>query len=66
MEHKHWHIVVLGADFGGLMFSPFKSRAARVTLLDRQNHHSFQPLLYQVATAGLSAPETASLADDAK
>ena len=60
METKNPHIVVLGAGFGGLTFcQTFKHRAARLTLLDRQNHHLFQPLLYQVATAGLSAPEIA-------
>jgi NADH:ubiquinone reductase (H+-translocating) len=60
MESKHPHIVVLGAGFGGLTFcQTFNCCAARVTLLDRQNHHLFQPLLYQVATAGLSAPEIA-------
>lgn len=60
METKKPHIVVLGAGFGGLTFcQTFRHRAARVTLLDRQNHHLFQPLLYQVATAGLSAPEIA-------
>ncbi len=60
METKHPHIVVLGAGFGGLTFcQAFNHRAARVTLIDRQNHHLFQPLLYQVATAGLSAPEIA-------
>jgi NADH:ubiquinone reductase (H+-translocating) len=53
-------IVVLGAGFAGLTFcQSFRHPAARVTLLDRQNHHLFQPLLYQVATAGLSAPEIA-------
>ena len=58
MESKR--IVVLGAGFGGLTFcQAFKHRRARVTLVDRQNHHLFQPLLYQVATAGLSAPEIA-------
>src|SRR5437660_6998346 len=46
--------------FGGLTFcQAFKHRWARVTLVDRTNHHLFQPLLYQVATAGLSAPEIA-------
>jgi len=60
METSNPHIVVLGAGFGGLMFcQTFNHRAARVTLFDRQNHHLFQPLLYQVATAGLSAPEIA-------
>lgn len=53
-------VVVLGAGFGGLTFcQAFNCPRARVTLVDRQNHHLFQPLLYQVATAGLSAPEIA-------
>jgi NADH:ubiquinone reductase (H+-translocating) len=60
MKLKNPHIVVLGAGFGGLRFCrTFNHSAARVTLVDRQNHHLFQPLLYQVATAGLSAPEIA-------
>ncbi len=54
------HVVVLGAGFGGLTFCQhFPPGAARITLVDRQNHHLFQPLLYQVATAGLSAPDIA-------
>ncbi|HEX4349480.1 MAG TPA: NAD(P)/FAD-dependent oxidoreductase [Verrucomicrobiae bacterium] len=54
------HIVVLGAGFGGLEFcKDFQSPDARITLVDRTNHHLFQPLLYQVATAGLSAPDIA-------
>jgi NADH dehydrogenase len=54
------HVVVLGAGFGGLTFAKaFPSRRARVTVVDRQNHHLFQPLLYQVATAGLAAPDIA-------
>lgn len=57
---KQPHIVVLGAGFGGLTFcQSFDHSTARITLVDRQNHHLFQPLLYQVATAGLSAPEIA-------
>ncbi len=53
-------VVVLGAGFGGLTFCKRFCRApAQVTLIDRQNHHLFQPLLYQVATAGLSAPDIA-------
>lgn len=60
METKPPHVVVLGAGFGGLTFcQKFRHPTARVTLVDRQNHHLFQPLLYQVATAGLSAPEIA-------
>ncbi len=56
----HPHILVIGAGFGGLTFcQKFGYSEARITLVDRQNHHLFQPLLYQVATAGLSAPEIA-------
>ena len=52
--------MVLGGGFGGLQFCKhFKSKNARITLVDRTNHHLFQPLLYQVATAGLSAPDIA-------
>src|SRR5260221_9584092 len=59
-ERKQPHIVVLGAGFGGLTFcQKFHHPLARVTLVDRTNHHLFQPLLYQVATAGLSAPDIA-------
>jgi len=54
------HIVVIGAGFGGLTFcQKFPAGRARITLIDRQNHHLFQPLLYQVATAGLSAVDIA-------
>jgi len=60
MDNQTPHIVVLGAGFGGLTFcQSFNHARAKVTLVDRQNHHLFQPLLYQVATAGLSAPEIA-------
>lgn len=54
-------VVIVGAGFGGLTAA---QRAARlpvqVTVLDRRNHHTFQPLLYQVATAGLSPGEIAT------
>ena len=57
---KQKHIVVLGAGFGGLTFArKLKHANARITIVDRQNHHLFQPLLYQVATAGLAMPEIA-------
>ncbi len=53
-------VVVLGAGFGGLTFCEhFEHPRATVTLVDRTNHHLFQPLLYQVAMAGLSAPDIA-------
>lgn len=59
-EGKTSQVVVLGAGFGGLTFcQSFHHPSARLTLVDRKNHHLFQPLLYQVATAGLSAPEIA-------
>lgn len=54
------HVVVLGAGFGGLAAcEKLLKSGCEVTVIDRQNHHLFQPLLYQVATAGLSAPEIA-------
>jgi NADH dehydrogenase len=55
------HVVVIGGGFGGLMAAKALTRApVRVTLLDRHNHHLFQPLLYQVATATLSPGDIAS------
>jgi NADH:ubiquinone reductase (H+-translocating) len=59
-ENRETQVVVLGGGFGGLAFCQhFRHPSARVTVVDRTNHHLFQPLLYQVATAGLSAPEIA-------
>ncbi len=55
------HVVIIGCGFGGLAAARrFGRRSVRVTLIDRANHHLFQPLLYQVATAGLSATEIAA------
>ncbi len=54
------HVLVLGAGFGGLRAcQALRDAPVRITVVDRQNHHLFQPLLYQVATAGLSATEVA-------
>ncbi len=54
------HIVILGGGFAGLnMTRALRDAQARITLIDRQNHHLFQPLLYQVATSALSAVEIA-------
>ena len=51
------HVVVIGCGFGGLEAVRALSKApVEITVVDRTNHHLFQPLLYQVATAGLSAP----------
>ncbi len=59
-ENKRQQVVVLGAGFGGLMFcKKFRGSGARLTVVDRTNHHLFQPLLYQVAACGLSAPDIA-------
>jgi len=53
-------VVIIGAGFGGLEAAKALRRAAAdVTVIDRQNHHCFQPLLYQVATAALSPAEIA-------
>jgi NADH:quinone reductase (non-electrogenic) len=55
------HIVIVGGGFGGLHTArAFKREAVDVTIVDRRNHHLFQPLLYQVATAALSPGEIAS------
>jgi NADH dehydrogenase len=54
-------VVIIGAGFGGLTAAREVSRLpVDVTVLDRRNHHTFQPLLYQVATAGLSPGEIAA------
>jgi NADH dehydrogenase len=56
------HVVIVGGGFGGLAAAKAlrRHRHVRVTLIDRRNHHLFQPLLYQVATATLSAGDVAS------
>ena len=55
------HVVIVGGGFGGLTAAKaLKRKPVRVTLVDRQNHHLFQMLLYQVATAGLSPGDIAS------
>lgn len=54
-------VLVIGCGFGGLEAAKaLRSAPVEVTLVDRTNHHLFQPLLYQVATAGLSAPAIAA------
>jgi len=54
-------VVIVGAGFGGLQAARRLARSpVQVTLIDRKNHHTFQPLLYQVATAGLSPGEIAA------
>jgi len=54
-------ILIIGGGFGGLKAAEFLARLpVQITLVDRRNHHTFQPLLYQVATAGLSPAEIAA------
>ena len=60
MSQRRAKVVIVGAGFGGLEAAKALSRVAvDVTVIDRQNHHCFQPLLYQVATAALSPAEIA-------
>jgi NADH:ubiquinone reductase (H+-translocating) len=61
MNSKVTHqVVIVGAGFGGLSAATALAGAdVKITVIDRKNHHTFQPLLYQVATAGLSPGEIA-------
>lgn len=73
--HGHWlfdrprdtvpgdwpHVVIIGAGFGGLACAAgLRSLPVRITVIDRHNYHLFQPLLYQVATGGLSPADVAT------
>jgi NADH:ubiquinone reductase (H+-translocating) len=62
MDSKAVHrVVIVGAGFGGLNAAEkLASAPVRITVIDRKNYHTFQPLLYQVATAGLSPGEIAA------
>ena len=61
MSDKRTRVVVVGAGFGGLEAARALAKLpVQVTLIDRRNHHTFQPLLYQVATAGISPGEIAA------
>src|SRR5690242_296595 len=58
---KRPHVVIVGAGFGGLWAAKALANApAEVVVIDRENYHLFQPLLYQVATAGLSPADVAA------
>src|ERR1700745_1653500 len=60
MAQLNPRVVILGAGFGGLEATKALGRApVKITLIDRQNYHCFQPLLYQVATAALSPADVA-------
>ena len=59
-SQKRPEVVIVGAGFGGLAAAKGLKRAnVDITLIDKRNHHLFQPLLYQVATAGLSPSDIA-------
>ena len=61
-RHQRHHVVIVGGGFGGLYAAKALGDAAdvKVTLIDKRNFHLFQPLLYQVATGGLSAGDISS------
>jgi NADH:ubiquinone reductase (H+-translocating) len=60
MSQSKPRVVILGAGFGGLEAAKSLRRApVEITIIDRQNYHCFQPLLYQVATAALSPADVA-------
>src|SRR6202051_4276688 len=60
--HQTAHrVIIVGAGFGGLNAAEKLAKApVQITVIDRKNYHTFQPLLYQVATAGLSPGEIAA------
>ncbi len=61
MTEKRPHVVIVGGGFAGLTAARrLRNVAVDVTLIDKKNHHLFQPLLYQVATAALTAPDIAA------
>ena len=60
MSDERPKVVIIGAGFGGIEAAKALRRApVELTVIDRQNHHCFQPLLYQVATAALSPADVA-------
>ena len=61
-EEARPRVVIVGAGFGGLSAARgLRDAELDVTIIDRQNHHLFQPLLYQVATAAVSPADVAGL-----
>ena len=61
MQERRRRVLVIGAGFGGLEAARLLAKLpVNVTVVDRKNHHTFQPLLYQVATAGISPGEIAA------
>src|SRR6202050_342928 len=60
-ESSAKHVVIIGGGFGGIAAAQaLKHAPVRLTMIDRRNHHLFQPLLYQVATAALNPSDIAT------
>src|SRR5690348_3762785 len=60
MSDERAKVVIIGAGFGGIEAAKeLRGASVELTLIDRQNHHCFQPLLYQIATAALSPADVA-------
>jgi NADH dehydrogenase len=60
MSTRRSHVLILGGGFGGLAAAKaLRGAEVEITLIDRSNHHLFQPLLYQVATAALNPSDIA-------
>ena len=61
LKKEQPQVVILGGGFAGLAaVKTLRGADVRITLIDRSNHHLFQPLLYQVASAALAAPDVAA------
>src|SRR3954467_10196307 len=61
LKRQPVHVVILGGGFAGLTAArALDAPDVRITLIDKSNHHLFQPLLYQVATAALAAPDVSA------
>ena len=60
MQHEKQKIVIVGGGFGGIeLAKQLRNQHVDITILDKHNYHTFQPLLYQVATGGLEADSIA-------
>ena len=60
MKNKNIKVLIIGAGFGGIAAAKKLAKfGCDITLFDKRNHHVFQPLLYQVATASLSPAQIA-------
>ena len=66
-KSKRPHVVIVGAGFGGLKTAQLLAKhPIDITIIDKNNYHLFQPLLYQISTAGLSVDDIAQFANNAQ